>query len=230
MSPHPWFGRISHALSQGLLKETQAGKSKDNGANPGLAIMNVEPFISGTFEYGLGRPAAGRKVYLFINKAQDQRNLHNALVQFLGVYKTNRKARLAGLDPSADPCHDANIAGAHGRQQEVRLLTCRARAQGQLNGVSVPDTVWATPGHYSVVALLPEDHTYAKGSLFILAPGTKCVVFDMDGAQAAQACGLVCCREISSAGALSIACCPCHKTPHSCSDPLCPRLSRHLQG
>lgn len=32
-----------------------------------------------------------------------------------------------------------------------------------------------------MVALLPEDHTYAKGSLFILEPGTKCIVFDMDG-------------------------------------------------
>ena len=68
----------------------------------------------------------------------------------------------------------------------MRLLTCRPRAQGQLNGISVPEVVWATPGHYSVVALLPEDHTYAKGSLFILAPGTKCVVFDMDGAHAGQ--------------------------------------------
>lgn len=53
--------------------------------------------------------------------------------------------------------------------------------QGQLNGIPVPEFVWATPGHYSVVALLPEDHTFAKGSLFVLAPGTKCVVFDMDG-------------------------------------------------
>ena len=98
---------ISRALSQGLLKETQAGKSKNNGANPGLAVMNVEPFISGTFEYGLGRPAAGRKVYLFINKAQDQRNLHNALVQFLGVYKTNRKAR-----PPPMPCYQ-QVTDAH---------------------------------------------------------------------------------------------------------------------
>ena len=53
--------------------------------------------------------------------------------------------------------------------------------QGQLNGIPLPDEVLRTPGHYSVVALLPEDHTYAKGSLFILAPGTKCIVFDMDG-------------------------------------------------
>lgn len=53
--------------------------------------------------------------------------------------------------------------------------------QGQMNGIPVPKSAWATPGHYSVVAFLPEDHTYAKGSLFILAPGTKCIVFDMDG-------------------------------------------------
>ena len=60
--------------------------------------------------------------------------------------------------------------------------------QGQLNGIPLPDAVWGTPGHYSVVALLPEDHTFAKGSLFILAPGTKCVIFDMDGELHAAVC------------------------------------------
>jgi hypothetical protein len=38
-----------------------------------------------------------------------------------------------------------------------------------------------TPGHYDIVALLPEDNTFARGSLFVLKPGTKCVLFDMDG-------------------------------------------------
>ena len=36
-------------------------------------------------------------------------------------------------------------------------------------------------GHYEFVSLLPDDYTSAKGSLFILKPGTKAVVFDMDG-------------------------------------------------
>ncbi|KAK9824108.1 hypothetical protein WJX72_007801 [[Myrmecia] bisecta] len=101
------------------------------------------PFISGTFEYGLGRPAGKRKVYLFINKAQDQRALSDATVHFLGVFKTNSK--------------------------------------GQLKKVPVPDFVYKTPGHYNIIGLLPEDNTYAKGSLFILEPGTQCVVFDLDG-------------------------------------------------
>lgn len=65
------------------------------------------------------------------------------------------------------------------------LQTLFACLQGQLNGIPLPDEVLRTPGHYSVVALLPEDHTYAKGSLFILAPGTKCIVFDMDGKRSA---------------------------------------------
>jgi len=127
---------------QDLLKEMQQGKGGKDKV--GLQIQKgAEPFISGTFEYGLGRVAAGRKVYLFINKAQDQMKLHDAMVQFLGVYKTNKK--------------------------------------GQLNGIPLPDEVLRTPGHYSVVALLPEDHTYSKGSLFILRPDTPCVVFDLDG-------------------------------------------------
>lgn len=45
----------------------------------------------------------------------------------------------------------------------------------------VPLKIAHTPGHYSIVGLLPEDHTFSKGSLFILAPGTKCVIFDLDG-------------------------------------------------
>ncbi len=52
-----------------------------------------EPFISGTFEYG-GRAAAQRKVYLFANKAQDQGSLTDATVQFLGVFKTDKKVAL----------------------------------------------------------------------------------------------------------------------------------------
>ncbi len=36
-------------------------------------------------------------------------------------------------------------------------------------------------GHYEFVSLLPDDYTSAKGSMFVLQPGTKAVVFDMDG-------------------------------------------------
>ena len=53
--------------------------------------------------------------------------------------------------------------------------------QGRLKHVPIPAKIWATPGHYSVIGLLPDDHTYAKGSLFIIKPGTKAVVFDVDG-------------------------------------------------
>ena len=48
------------------------------------------PFISGTFEYG-ARAAAHRKVYVFANRAQDQRCLTDATVEFLGVFKTDKK-------------------------------------------------------------------------------------------------------------------------------------------
>ena len=68
------------------------GKASTETSRPTLEVKKgAEPFISGTFEYGLGRLAGGQKVYLFINKAQDQLKLHDAMVQFLGVYKTNKK-------------------------------------------------------------------------------------------------------------------------------------------
>ena len=57
----------------------------------------------------------------------------------------------------------------------------RACAQGKLEGVPVPPRIAQQPGHYSVVGLLPEDHTFSKGMLFLLEPGTKCVIFDVDG-------------------------------------------------
>ena len=60
--------------------------------------------------------------------------------------------------------------------------------QGRLRHVPIPSNIWATPGHYSVIGLLPDDHTYAKGSLFIIKPGTKAVVFDVDGKHARWWC------------------------------------------
>ena len=66
---------------------------KGLSASTGQADDALEaPFISGTFEYG-GRAAARRKVYLFANRAQDQRCLTDATVQFLGVFKTDKKVR-----------------------------------------------------------------------------------------------------------------------------------------
>ena len=64
--------------------------------------MVEEPFISGTFEYG-GRSAAQRKVYLFANKAQDQGSLTDATVQFLGVFKTDKKVASLLLSRSCAP-------------------------------------------------------------------------------------------------------------------------------
>lgn len=60
------------------------------------------PFISGTFEYG-ARAAAHRKVYVFANKAQDQCRLTDATVEFLGVFKTDKKV------PSSCPHAEGNI-------------------------------------------------------------------------------------------------------------------------
>ncbi len=72
-------------LMAGLASAT--GSSDDGGKRGG------EPFISGSFEYGFGRMAAKRKVYLFANKAQQQSALTDATVQFLGVYRTDRRVR-----------------------------------------------------------------------------------------------------------------------------------------
>ena len=66
------------------------------------------------------------------------------------------------------------------------LTLTRASAQGKLNSVPVPPRIAQQPGHWSIVGLLPEDHTFSKGMLFLLEPGTKCVIFDVDGACAAS--------------------------------------------
>ena len=47
--------------------------------------------------------------------------------------------------------------------------------------VTLPKSITARPGHYNVTALLPEDNTFGKGSMYMLPPGTKCIVYDMDG-------------------------------------------------
>lgn len=71
---------------QGLSASTGSGAGSEEGAR-----RDAEPFISGNFEYGVGRMAARRKVYLFCNRAQEQRLLADASVQFLGVYKTDKR-------------------------------------------------------------------------------------------------------------------------------------------
>ena len=45
----------------------------------------------------------------------------------------------------------------------------------------VPRSMECVPGHYNVMAMLPDDNTFGHGSLFLLEKGTKCVVFDLDG-------------------------------------------------
>ena len=91
------------------------------------------PFISGTFEYG-GRAAARRKVYLFANKAQDQRSLTDATVQFLGVFKTDKKVSgsygatqtgvtfCATLLLGTNACHDGRQEGAATTSYRSALL------------------------------------------------------------------------------------------------------------
>jgi hypothetical protein len=68
-----------------------------------------------------------------------------------------------------------------------------ASAQGKLNSVPIPPRIAQQPGHWSIVGLLPEDHTFSKGMLFLLQPGTKCVIFDVDGAYAASFQNESCC-------------------------------------
>ena len=72
------------------------GGSDDGGERGGR-----EAFISGNFEYGFGRAASRRKVYLFANRAQVQSALADATVQFLGVYRTDRRVRARGAPPIA---------------------------------------------------------------------------------------------------------------------------------
>lgn len=63
----------------------------------------------------------------------------------------------------------------------VFLGTFITEANGSLGPIECPSRMASTPGHYNVIALLPEDNTFAKGSLYVLKPGTKCVVMDVDG-------------------------------------------------
>lgn len=75
--------------------DSRAGSGGNAAALPAsVAISSAEPFLSGTFEYGLGRTAANRKVYVFLSKAQDHdAGLHDASVSFVGVFKTDKQVR-----------------------------------------------------------------------------------------------------------------------------------------
>ncbi|GAB4820517.1 hypothetical protein N2152v2_007563 [Parachlorella kessleri] len=118
-----------------------AGEGEGSETSGGTSPL-VMPFVSGHFEYGLGRAAGKRNVFMFM-----------------------RKAHLAG-----SPVMLPEFLGTH-----------KTRKNGDLGPITLPPTICKTPGHYEFVSLLPDDYTSAKGSLFILKPGTKAVVFDMDG-------------------------------------------------
>ncbi|KAL6779212.1 hypothetical protein ACKKBF_B18325 [Auxenochlorella protothecoides x Auxenochlorella symbiontica] len=112
------------------------GRLKARAANP------VEPFLSGKFEYGMGRPAKRRTVFMFMRKGHWAEHPVMAPA-FLGTHRTSGGGRLGPLP--------------------------------------VTQSVASTPGHYEFVGLLPDDYSYAKGSMFMLEPGTRAVVFDLDG-------------------------------------------------
>lgn len=57
----------------------------------------------------------------------------------------------------------------------------RTKGNGDLQRVDVPQRIAHRPGLYQVISLLPRDNTFACGSLFMLHPGTKFIIFDVDG-------------------------------------------------
>ena len=88
-----------------------------------------EPFISGTFEYG-GRAAARRKVYLFANKAQDQGSLTDATVQFLGVFKTDKKVCSSHSPLHSRLCNTRAFERRKSRQDSYAFRGCVLLGQG----------------------------------------------------------------------------------------------------
>ena len=86
---------MSHAHDDMLQELYKSGDPSQGGSSAlpaSVEISTAEPFLSGTFEYGLGRTAANRKVYIFLSKAQDHASgLHDASVSFVGVFKSDKQ-------------------------------------------------------------------------------------------------------------------------------------------
>ncbi|KDD74816.1 hypothetical protein H632_c1055p0, partial [Helicosporidium sp. ATCC 50920] len=147
--PHPLpalaDARAGDATSTALASSSPSGAPREHplpeSAGASRAAVRT-PFISGTFEYGMGRPASRREVFVFARRACD------------------------ASTPTPSPMY----LGRH--------LTHR---NGKLGPLALPPSLARTPGHYEVLGVLPDDYTFAKGSLYILRPGTRAVVVDMDG-------------------------------------------------
>ena len=79
----------SQVLSPGALQELFKATSGP-GIQAEVRRDATAPFISGHFEYGLGRAAAKRNVFVFVGRSQDHESLHlNTNVTFLGVFLTD---------------------------------------------------------------------------------------------------------------------------------------------
>ena len=150
------------------------------------------PYLSGRFGYGLGRPAVKREVLLFAKQAQSRRERDDWPTVFLGKYRTGIDGarrrwcsaglhRLCGLQLFALPPTSVPSSCTQRQRCVSKTFVTVVLRAGKLGPIEVPERIATTPGHYDIVALLPEDNTFARGSLFIMQPGCKCVLFDMDG-------------------------------------------------
>ena len=138
--------RMPHARApaQELFKPGSHANAREadiKRAGSGSASDATAPFISGHFEYGLGRAAGQRHVFLFIGKSQDHTTLEaDTNVTFLGIYKTNRAVRARSCtwrshdSASQRPgrrCTGA-LAAAPGAGQQLGLYGGAACAYGRV--------------------------------------------------------------------------------------------------
>ena len=126
LNPHLTRPALPQELMRGLSASTGLGAEEGGGG-----AAPAEPFISGNFEYGFGRMAARRKVYLFCNKAQDQRALTPASVQFLGVYKTDRRVRPQGSRHKRQFCAFGGVSRASVQSSRRVSLGRRPASSGK---------------------------------------------------------------------------------------------------
>lgn len=115
----------------------------------------VDVCVTGKFEYGVFSPASHRNVHIFMRRAENVLDMNMPKPRYWGCHKTNRKGKLTVQTP---------ISSVPG------IFYCIFKLFKLFK-----------KGHYHVLALLPEDNTYGRGSLFVLEKGTQFVVFDLDG-------------------------------------------------
>jgi hypothetical protein len=175
-----WVGNLHHEISKVKL-EMMAERQMRDHAFQGEGGRGMNATVGVHLNYGnVFKSNANKSVILVVAASrhwQTERSFLNELTES-GRASSPRENSLAIANNLADAGTDRDFYGVFRdltSDEDGRIFKTLTRPErcGTLAGMA--------PELYNVRVILPSDHSTGSGNLFVLKPGTPCVVFDCDG-------------------------------------------------